>query len=75
MGSVTDLPGSARDLDPHKVLDAAFRAGLVNAMVIGETHDGSVYFAMSSADGPLNNWLLCVAQRSLMTEAMEPVEE
>ncbi len=76
MGNVVELGCVTKlDITPEKVLTAALNTGLENAIVIGETRDGTVYFSMSTADGPLINWLLDVAKRSIMDEAMVPEEE
>lgn len=76
MGDVVELGCTTKlDITPEKVLAAALEHKLESAIVIGETHDGSIYFAMSMADGPLINWLLDVAKRSIMDEAFTPDEE
>ncbi len=51
---------------PETILSAALKAGLTEALVIGQKQDGTVYFAMSTAEAPSVNWLLDCAKRLLM---------
>ncbi len=51
---------------PEKILQGALAAQLTEAVVIGQRPDGSVYFAMSTAEAPSINWLLDCAKRLLM---------
>ncbi len=57
---------TTKHIPPEKILQGALNAELTEAVVIGQRPDGSVYFAMSTAEAPSINWLLDCAKRLLM---------
>ena len=67
MGQVIrlDLAGTA-DIPVETVLDEARTLDLQTVFVIGELPDGQLYAAGSSADAPLNGWLLDQAKTMLL---------
>ena len=70
-GTVVDLGcTTTADIPPEKILNGALRAGLKEVVVIGTLPDGSVYFAMSTAEAPDINWLLDCAKRLLLDGIM-----
>ena len=72
MGKVIELAAATRaSISPEKILEAALKADLTEAIVIGQKPDGTVYFAMSTADAPSINWLLDCAKRLLMDGIIE----
>lgn len=58
-------------IPPGNILHAALKANLTEAIVIGQKPDGTVYFAMSTAEAPGVNWLLDCAKRLLMDGIVE----
>lgn len=67
MGKVIELGrATTADIAPETILNGALQAALTEAVVIGQWPDGSVYFAMSTAEAPSINWLLDCAKRLLM---------
>lgn len=71
MGKVIPLETTtAAEIPPDRILSAALEAGLTEAVVIGQRPDGTVYFAMSTAEASAVNWLLDCAKRLLMDGLM-----
>ena len=67
MGNVIELKtGTNARIPPETILQAALAAELTEAIIVGQRPDGTVYFAMSSADVPNVNWMLDCAKRLLM---------
>lgn len=54
------------DIPPERVLEAALKADLKRAFVIGETQDGETYFASSIADGADVVWLMEICKEALL---------
>jgi hypothetical protein len=56
------------DLPVGKVLDAALSAEetFEHVLVVGLNKDGSTYFASSTGEAPLANWMLDLAKADLM---------
>lgn len=76
MGKVVELGCvTTQDIPPEKILGAALKADLTEVVIIGQHKDGSVYFAMSTAEAPSINWLLDCAKRLLMDGIMEDTKE
>ncbi len=72
MGTVIELGTvTTSDIPPEKILTAALKADLGEAVVIGQRRDGTVYFAMSTAEAPSVNWMLDCAKRLLMDGILE----
>jgi len=72
MGNVVELKTvTTETIPPETILHAALRAELTEAIVVGQRPDGTVYFAMSSADVPNVNWMLDCAKRLLMDGIVE----
>jgi hypothetical protein len=72
MGKVIELAAtSAATISPEKILNGALNAALTEVVVIGQRPDGSVYFAMSTAEPPSVNWMLDCAKRLLMDGIIE----
>jgi hypothetical protein len=72
MGKVIELGVvTSASISPEKILQAALEADLTEAIVIGQRPDGTVYFAMSTAEAPDINWLLDCAKRLLMDGIIE----
>lgn len=72
MGTVIELETvTTVHIPPEKILSAALKADLTEAIVIGQRRDGTVYFAMSTAEAPSVNWLLDCAKRLLMEGILE----
>jgi hypothetical protein len=72
MGNVIELNTvTTAAIPPEKILQAALKAELTEAIVIGQKPDGTVYFAMSTAEVPSVNWLLDCAKRLLMDGIIE----
>lgn len=72
MGKVIELHTvTASTVRPETILHGALKAELTEAVVIGQRPDGTVYFAMSSADAPSVNWMLDCAKRLLMDGVIE----
>lgn len=72
MGNVIELSrATTAAIPPEKILQAALKAALTEAIVIGQRPDGTVYFAMSTAEVPSVNWLLDCAKRLLMDGIIE----
>jgi hypothetical protein len=72
MGKVIELAATtAATILPEKILNGALNAALTEVVVIGQRPDGSVYFAMSTAEVPSVNWLLDCAKRLLMDGIIE----
>ena len=67
MGQVIrlDIPSTA-DIPVETVLDDARELELQTVFVVGELPDGALYLAGSSADAPLNGWLLDQAKAMLL---------
>lgn len=69
MGKIIQLNTvTTAEIPPEKILEAAIKAGLHSAIVIGHSPDGTVYFAMSTAEATSVNWLLDCAKRMLMDD-------
>lgn len=67
MGNVIELRTvTTTTIPPETILQAALKAELTEAIIVGQRPDGTVYFAMSSADVPNVNWMLDCAKRLLM---------
>ncbi len=67
MGKVIELKTATTvAIPPEQILHAALAAHLTEAVVIGQKPDGTVYFAMSTAEVPGVNWMLDCAKRLLM---------
>lgn len=79
MGDVVEIGCSTTArVPPEKILQGALVSSLKEVVVIGERSDGSVYFAMSTADAPEINWLLDCAKRLLMDSIIDgngPLDE
>lgn len=72
MGTVIELETvTTADIPPAKILQGALKSDLKEVVVIGQRPDGSVYFAMSTAEAPSINWLLDCAKRLLMDGIIE----
>ncbi|MCC6912460.1 MAG: hypothetical protein IT566_02065 [Rhodospirillaceae bacterium] len=72
MGNVIELGTvTAAVIPPEKILQAALKAALTEVVVVGQRPDGTVYFAMSTAEAPGVNWMLDCAKRLLMDGIME----
>jgi len=72
MGTVIELETvTSASIPPDKILQAALKAGLTEVVVIGQRSDGTVYFAMSTAEAPSVNWMLDCAKRLLMDGIVE----
>lgn len=72
MGNVIELRTVTNaDIPPETILQAALKAELTEAIIVGQRPDGTVYFAMSSADVPNVNWMLDCAKRLLMDGIVE----
>lgn len=72
MGTVIELGTiTAARISPESILSGALKADLTEAIVIGQRRDGTVYFAMSTAEAPSVNWLLDCAKRLLMDGILE----
>ncbi len=54
------------DIPAKRVLKAAKKAKLTDAVVVGYMEDGSFYFASSAADGSEVLWLLSLAKKKLL---------
>jgi len=71
MGDVVDFDGpTLLDIPPEKVLQGAMKTDLATVIVIGETRDGALYAASSSAD--LADMILAVElfKAELMKQAL-----
>ena len=67
MGKIIELgTATTAAISPEKILRGALAADLTEAVVIGQRADGTVYFAMSTAEAPAVNWMLDCAKRLLM---------
>ena len=67
MGKVIELTTvTTKEIPPERILEAALKAQLTDVVLIGQRPDGSVYFAMSTAEAPAVNWMLDCAKRLLM---------
>jgi len=72
MGKVIELEtATTADIRPDQILGRALRASLTEVVVIGQRPDGTVYFAMSTAEAPSINWMLDCAKRILMDGLLE----
>jgi hypothetical protein len=72
MGKVIELAtATSPNIAPEKILNGALNAALTEVVVIGQRPDGTVYFAMSTADAPAVNWMLDCAKRLLMDGILE----
>jgi hypothetical protein len=71
MGKVIELATTTATVPPEKILNGALNAALTEVVVIGQRPDGSVYFAMSTAEAPSVNWMLDCAKRLLMDGIIE----
>lgn len=72
MGKVISLEtATAVEISPDRVLQGAVNANLTEVVVIGQKPDGTVYFAMSTAEVPDVNWMLDCAKRLLMDGLMD----
>jgi hypothetical protein len=71
MGKVIELAPTTATVPPEKILNGALNAGLTEVVVIGQRPDGTVYFAMSTAEAPSVNWMLDCAKRLLMDGILE----
>jgi hypothetical protein len=67
MGQVIrlDTAGTA-DIPVETILEDARELDLQTVFVVGELPDGGLYVAGSSADAPLNGWLLDQAKAMLL---------
>ncbi len=75
MGKVIELSTeTSTTVPPEKILRGALAANLTEAVVIGQRPDGTVYFAMSTAEAPDVNWMLDCAKRLLMDGIMDDGE-
>ena len=54
------------DIPVETILDDARELDLQTVFVLGELPDGALYVAGSSADAPLNGWLLDQAKAMLL---------
>jgi len=69
MGDVVTLNTSTSlTLSTDLILDGAKAANLTEAIVIGTTEEGELYFAMTSGNAPDILWLLEMARATLMKE-------
>jgi hypothetical protein len=72
MGKVIELETvTTRAIPPEAILGAALKAELTEVVIIGQRPDGTVYFAMSTAEAPAVNWMLDCAKRLLMDGIVE----
>lgn len=72
MGTVIELETiTTAAIPPEKILQGALKAALTEVVVIGQRPDGTVYFAMSTAEAPSVNWMLDCAKRLLMDGLIE----
>jgi hypothetical protein len=69
---VTVLPVvTTLDLPTERILDAAQRAELQSAVVIGVKKDGELYFASTFADGGAVLWWMEKAKQALLNVTYE----
>ena len=69
---VIDFPGGTlADIPCEDMFEAAKNADLECAIVIGREKDGSMYFAMSSADVALAFWLMELFKKELLSDEDE----
>ena len=67
MGQVIRLDSAnTADVPVETILDDARALDLETVFVVGELPDGALYVAGSSADAPLNGWLLDQAKAVLL---------
>jgi hypothetical protein len=67
MGQVIRLDSAGNtDLPVDTILDEARALDLQTVFVVGELPDGALHVAGSSADAPLNGWLLDQAKAMLL---------
>lgn len=67
MSSIVDLPVITRlDSSPDRILTKALEKELKEAVVIGTTQDGDLYFASSIGPGPDVLWLMELAKKELL---------
>lgn len=74
MGRVIELAATTATVPPEKILQGALEAALTEVVVIGQRPDGTVYFAMSTAEAPSVNWMLDCAKRLLMDGILDDGE-
>lgn len=63
------------DIPAEKILDAAKLAGLKHVIVIGEYEDGDEYFASSTSDRPLANWMIDRTKLEILEDAGEEEDD
>ena len=55
------------DIPPERVIEAALKANLSVAIVIGRRPDGTIYFASSTGDVKEAHWLVSVVATNIVT--------
>lgn len=66
--NVVPFTGETRlDMDPQRVISAAYEAGLTSVVIVGFDADGNEYFGSSDADGGAILWHLERAKHKLMS--------
>jgi hypothetical protein len=70
MGDVIYFPGeTSLDIPADRVLLPAVDADLEQVIVIGRYKDGEFYFAGTTSDVTLTNWLIDKAKKTVMSWA------